>query len=260
MMMMMQLSMTMLVLLSMILVVMMMSFLNFESRQTPRFPQYHYLTTAAPPSIHIIIPPSENIHNVSVSYDYDEVRPPSTLRLRHSDNNKQQADYSYWANVSFPPVPAFMINTHDPIKQDIYISGAIQGKTPWDVYLWTLMVEVAPRPTDRIVSKTVMVDVGANIGYFALMSAAMGYDCVIAFEPMAHNLAKFQSSILRNSFENIITLYPYAASFESRQFVHLEATHETNQGNGHIVAGPMTGHEDKAALSKGYWTETFALY
>ena len=138
----------------------------------------------------------------------------------------------FWATVDFPPVPPFVINTHDPVSQDMYVSAHIHSHSPrpWDPYLWDLMVSLLHNQPRQLI-----VDVGANLGYFSFMAAAMGHK-VLAFEPMPRNTAKLHSGIQRNGFAQDITLYPYAA-MNTQGWVSLQPTHPSNQGNGHIVMG-----------------------
>ena len=136
---------------------------------------------------------------------------------------------AFWARVE-SDLPAFDINTHDPVAQDVYISGSVHRGVRWDPFLWALLAHVltaerAPR---------LVVDVGANLGYFSLMAAALGHR-VIALEPMGRNAAKLQASIARNpGFAERIALYQYAAASRADEAVTLAATHESNQGNGQI--------------------------
>ena len=133
----------------------------------------------------------------------------------------------YWGAVHFPPVSRFVINTHDPVRQDVFISGSVHAqKTPWDVFIWDLIVRVSTEPG-------LVVDVGANIGYFSLLAASLGHT-VVAFEPMNRNVAKFWSSIERNGFTDRISLFQNAVASERGHRVSLESTHYTNQGNGKI--------------------------
>ena len=146
----------------------------------------------------------------------------------YADGTEPGYNVDFWGVVRIAPVPAFHINTHDPEKQDVFISGSVHaGKDPWDPYVWELFVRVLSE-ADGLV-----VDVGANIGYFTLMAAAMGHR-VVAFEPMNRNAAKLQSSIARNGFQRQVVLYHNAASFESSGKVSLTETHHTNQGNGQM--------------------------
>jgi len=139
----------------------------------------------------------------------------------------------FWGVVNFPPVPAFHINTHDPVRQDVFISGSVHGgREPWDRYIWDLLVRVLLPPS----TSELVVDVGANVGYFTLMAAALGYD-VVAIEPMGRNSAKLLASIARNpGFDRRVRVVSAAASFRAGDVVSLGATHATNQGNGRIGA------------------------
>ena len=140
----------------------------------------------------------------------------------------------WWGSVDFPPVPRFMISTHDPVAEDIYISGSVHAaQTPWDPYVWDLFLRVLHNaPADAAV-----VDVGANIGYFSLMAASLGRR-VIAFEPMQRNVNRFLASIARNpDFAQRITVYQNVVAHEAGRSVALRATHESNSGNGQV-------HED----------------
>jgi len=136
-----------------------------------------------------------------------------------------------WGSVDFAPVPRYFMNTHDPVTEDIFISGSVHaGLQPWDPYVWDLFVRIL-RPRGGLV-----VDVGANLGYFSLMAAAMGCQ-VVAFEPMERNLARFLASIARNDgFAARITVYQNAVAHHSGRVVALRPTQaSTNFGNGQIV-------------------------
>uniref|UniRef100_A0A7S0MHW8 Methyltransferase FkbM domain-containing protein n=1 Tax=Cryptomonas curvata TaxID=233186 RepID=A0A7S0MHW8_9CRYP len=153
-------------------------------------------------------------------------------RVTSSIRVQPEPGYSveFWGKVGFAPVPPFFMNTHDPVNQDVFISGSVHRATePWDSYIWTLFVNIL----EKAGPGTTVVDVGANIGYFSLLAASMGQR-VISFEPMNRNVAKFQASIDRNDFQERITLFQNAISYDSSNQVKLSATHHTNQGNGRI--------------------------
>lgn len=138
----------------------------------------------------------------------------------------------FWGQVDFHPVPLFHINTHDPTQQDVYISASVHRRLePWDQYIWNLFVRILSNFT----RDAVVVDVGANLGYFSLLAASMGYK-VVALEPMTRNAAKFVASIAKNQFEDKVILYQNAAWHHSCAAVTMSATHDTNQGNGQITA------------------------
>jgi len=137
----------------------------------------------------------------------------------------------HWASVSFPPVDPFWIDTHDPVTQDIYISeSAHAGKAPWDEFIWDRILSLSHDKPEG----SIFIDVGANLGYFSLMAASLGYR-VVALEPMSRNARKFAQSVARNNYE--VTLYQNAASDISGQRVSLIETNPFNQGNGQVIDG-----------------------
>jgi len=140
----------------------------------------------------------------------------------------------HWAAVERDGVPRFDINTHDPASQDVHISGAIHRRgPPWDPHIWAYLAHVL-RLEPRLPGA--FVDVGANIGYFSLMAASLGYN-VSAFEPMNRNVAKLMASVERNGFGRRIRIYHNAVGQDACGGVSLAHTHPTNQGNGRIIEG-----------------------
>lgn len=135
----------------------------------------------------------------------------------------------FWGSVDVPPVPAYWINTHDPVNQDAYVSASVHHGKTWDPYIWDVFVRVLETGSEHIV-----VDIGANLGYFSLMAASMGAR-VIAFEPMNRNMGKLASSVARNGFEHKIVMFQNAVSDESGRVVHIQETDVSNQGNGYIT-------------------------
>ena len=76
----------------------------------------------------------------------------------------------------------------------------------------------------------IIIDVGANIGYYSLLSAAMGYTCY-SFEPDPSNFDKLNSSIKLNNFDNKIKLYKNALSNKANEKIILST-----------VAGTIVNH------------------
>jgi FkbM family methyltransferase len=138
----------------------------------------------------------------------------------------------FWGVVDIPPVPSFHIDTHDPILQDIFVSGRVHSKQePWDPFVWDSLVSILKGVDHRI---PVVVDVGANLGYFSLAAASLGAH-VIAFEPMSRNALKFSKSILKNKFQGKIMLFQNAAWADTKSIpVTIETDNLLNQGNGKI--------------------------
>lgn len=150
------------------------------------------------------------------------------------DITNVEPDYNtaYWGVVDFEPVPPYFIDTHDPKTQDRYISASVhENKEPWDSFIWDRIVSLSPPDAGGLV----FVDVGANIGYFSLAAAALGYN-VISFEPMSRNARKLVRSVEQNQFNSRVTVYQNAVTEQSGQLLTLKETDSTNQGNGMIVS------------------------
>lgn len=155
----------------------------------------------------------------------------------HTPADVLQPDPAYsvdhWGRVDFPPVPGFAMDTHDPVTQDVYISGSVhRGTEPWDLFIWDRLVQLSLAEQHN---HTLFVDVGANLGYFSLAMASLGHH-VFAFEPMSRNAKKLIRSVLENPWGGRVKVLQNAVSDASGQLVFLKETDATNQGNGQIVA------------------------
>ena len=108
-----------------------------------------------------------------------------------------------------------------------FISSWIDKYGIWEEnntnYILDLMK--ANQNTDAII-----IDIGANIGYYSLLSAAMGYTCY-SFEPDPSNFEKLNSSIKLNNFDNKIKLYKNALSNKANETIILST-----------VAGSIVNH------------------
>jgi FkbM family methyltransferase len=142
--------------------------------------------------------------------------------------------------VDFPPVPSFQIDTHDPVSQDVFVSGSLHSKRePWDPYVWDRLVFIL-KGVKHHIPQAVMVDVGANLGYFSLAAASLGA-YVIAFEPMSRNAMKFSKSIVKNNFQGKIMLFQNAVWADIKSIpVMLETGNVLNQGNGQILVSDVS--------------------
>ena len=122
--------------------------------------------------------------------------------IQSSNDIVYEGDTDFLGVVDIAPVPRYVIDTHDPMAQDQYISASVHhDKTmPWDSYIWDRIVSLSKGDKGLL-----FVDVGANIGYFALAAAALGYN-VVAFEPMSRNAKKLAKSMELNVFATIIVL------------------------------------------------------
>lgn len=87
-----------------------------------------------------------------------------------------------------------LANLSDHIECMIYLHEMQQGDRGLVRYLKSLW-----QPGD------VVFDVGANIGVYSLMAAHRILDqgCVIAFEPVERNVARFRANVRLNAFQNV---------------------------------------------------------
>ena len=85
-------------------------------------------------------------------------------------------------------------------NRDRFISSALQTDGIWEPYITPIMqVALNKYP------KGILIDVGANIGYYSLMAAKMGHT-TIAIEPKEENLLRLQMGIDLNHVSNEVYL------------------------------------------------------
>ena len=139
---------------------------------------------------------------------------------------------SFWAKAkSSPP---FWIDTHDPETEDIYISAGLHNAGVWDNYIFRMFEEILKTVPHDNINPPLVVDIGANIGYFSLVAASKGFR-VISFEPTHYNIEHFINSIKRNNLEDRVVIYNNAVS-NGHSWIEFKATSKQNAGNfqGHI--------------------------
>jgi len=94
---------------------------------------------------------------------------------------------------------------------DEYISNCIRKHGGWEFIATEVLHELIQ--AERKKGEVLFVDVGANIGYFSLIAAALGVP-VVAFEPVTKNHSVFKKSIELNNFHGRIWLEQLAVSDE----------------------------------------------
>ena len=86
--------------------------------------------------------------------------------------------------------------------------------------------QTAPSPTavENVIAHTknncLVMDVGANIGYYSMVAAAHGCD-VIAFELLPSNLFRYCQSVRLNSFDAQVALYQHGVSDVAGSQLHV---------------------------------------
>ena len=95
--------------------------------------------------------------------------------------------------------PSFHICTY-PATRDKFISAALQTDGIWEPYITPLLQGALTE-----YPKSLLIDVGANIGYYSLLAARMGHTA-IAVEPKEENLLRLQMGVDLNNVGSKINL------------------------------------------------------
>ena len=114
------------------------------------------------------------------------------------------------------------INFNIKLYDNEYISDFIRTYGFWELYTSSILIEIFELNPDIL-----LVDIGANIGYYSLLAASKNID-VISFEPIKSNYELFESSIVKNNFDNRIKLYKKALSNNNEELTF--NIYESNMG------------------------------
>jgi FkbM family methyltransferase len=128
---------------------------------------------------------------------------------------------------------------HDLVPGDI-ISGGIAFCGFYELELTRAIARLAP-------TGTLLVDVGANMGYFSLLWAGLNLGArVIAFEASPRNIKSLENNILRNSLGDRIAVVPKAVGHKSC-VTHFDIgpTEQTGWGG---ISNKTSAHDVEVAL------------
>lgn len=127
------------------------------------------------------------------------------------------------------PVLLKLEHFHIYVRLDDWAVGArIAIKRGYETHVSTLMY-------DLLSPGNVLVDIGANIGYYTLLAASQvgSTGKVIAFEPDQDNCMLLKMSLQANGFENV-ELHPYAV-FDKKEMVGFDK----GVGSSNAVISPI---------------------
>ena len=123
------------------------------------------------------------------------------------------------------------------------ISDSIIAHGVWEAELTGLLLEDAHQGG-------LLVEVGANIGYFAMLWAKARPDNrVLAFEPVFRNISLFSRSIAFNGLDSQIDLLPVAAGSEMK-ISSFELGPEQQTGWGGYCSGSVQGCQPGKGCSR----------
>lgn len=156
------------------------------------------------------------------------------------DNNRWVNAVDHWKEVTHTfPTPShrtfsFSVNTHNPVTEDATISAAIQND---ETYRWPILDLFSRKLLN--VPESLVIDAGANIGYFTLWAAVMGHR-VVSLEPMDFNLRYLLTSINKNDLTDKVTIYQNAVSNAGGKLVP-DVADKLNKGNIGLKEGSARG-------------------
>ena len=137
-----------------------------------------------------------------------------------------------------------MVNPEDHIQRQLFWYGKYEDE--------------AMRYLEKIITpKSVVFDVGANVGYFSLVSSKLAYEGIVhAFEPVAIIREQLLENIAINRVNNVF-VHPYAVSNKSVKGA-MEIASRQNIGMSRLIA-PADGHstEEKVeVIALDEWVKT----
>ena len=97
-------------------------------------------------------------------------------------------------------IPAFQIQVLNPAR-DAYLSPTIVATREWDPPKAAAFATIFGRPQPQ--DGCWFIDVGANVGFFSLLAAALGCH-VVAIEPQREPFELLSSSVLANAYDGLI--------------------------------------------------------
>ena len=131
--------------------------------------------------------------------------------------------------VAVPGSAGRRLSMHLHESHDQYISEEIAGNGIWESLETTIILRLL-QPGE------LLVDCGANIGWYSMMAAAMGAQ-VMAFEPEPGNLALLKANIGANSLDGFVEIHGMALG--RRAGTSTLQLSSFNQGDHRVSALPV---------------------
>ena len=135
------------------------------------------------------------------------------------------SELNYIDCVNTTVTPSFQICLYNDWA-DIFISAGLRSSGIWEPYITDIYQKALHKYPDAVV-----IDIGANIGYYSLMAARMGHR-VIAVEPVYDNILRFHKSAHIGKFADKISLL-YNALSDKIENVTISENID-NQGGIHV--------------------------
>lgn len=140
-----------------------------------------------------------------------------------------------WVDLRYAPGTRLRVLPGDLISDALYQTGV------WEEPLTQAVCKDAEQPG-------LMVEVGANIGYFATLWAALHTENrVFAFEPAPRNLELLRASLLANNLQAQVTVLPVAAG-PSLSIQPFDLGPQAQTGWGGVVRDPQQATQPTAVI------------
>lgn len=158
----------------------------------------------------------------------------------------------YTLTINAGSVPSFKMYLDKDFTSDRFILESIQAGSSYETDVTNIMVR-ALKPGDC------MFDVGANVGYFSLMAAALVGPTgkVLAFEPGENNLPRLKDNIKLNKFDNIDVIEKPAWSHQTELMFWLN--HDNSGGDALWDPGLWPGNPKSRAVPISRMLKTTTL-
>lgn len=115
-------------------------------------------------------------------------------------NISKDLPYNFYSDcIQTKTSPNFTICVYEAYE-DRYISAALRNDGVWEPYITPLFEHALSN-----FPNTMVIDIGANIGYYTLLAASMGHN-VVAVEPVLQNALHIHKAAKVNKLEHRITL------------------------------------------------------
>jgi FkbM family methyltransferase len=173
--------------------------------------------------------------------DVRQGRVPSVLDPNEGSNREELQAKTH------PEEPSFWVSLHNK-KFD---------RTRWGIKTYGYYYERALERIWRSIlaeetnTKSVVLDVGANIGYFTLLSLAMGDSISVhSFEPNPVNYLRLCESMDLNGWNERPNAFLYSVGVSDRNQAMSFVALSGNPGNSYFVSTPDESQQTKGALRK----------
>lgn len=181
-------------------------------------------------SIRSVIPDSTVTHapiKVDFMFCSGTMTASSGFRIVNATIPISNLDDLYWTELPalFGPKKG-SLNLHNP-KTDTYISGSLFRMRMWESHILRSMQHFIQNCSPNVV----VLDVGANVGYFSF-SAALAGCRVISVEAVADNVRQIERTMKRNNLQSQWIVYHNALAHVTGETVHMKVTDaRVNSGN-----------------------------